>query len=191
MSKLFNTPININVATGTAPLAVSSTTLVDNLNADMLGGKHSSEYLLVGGAEAYVHPTTDGNLHVPATGTASNGKILVAGASAGVFSWQAIPTASTSTAGIISIATDAECIAAASTTKAMTPAGFLAVAAPALALKANLASPSFTGTVTATTFVGALTGNASSSTKLATARTIGLGTAATSTATNFDGTGND
>ena len=42
----------------------------------------------------------------------------------------------------------------------------------ALNLKAPLASPTFTGNVTAPTFIGALTGNASSATKLQTARTI-------------------
>ena len=41
-----------------------------------------------GGAPPYVHPTGDGNLHVPATGTANNGKVLTAGASAGALSWQ-------------------------------------------------------------------------------------------------------
>ena len=40
------------------------------------------------------------------------------------------------------------------------------------ALKAPIASPTFTGTVTAPSFVGAVTGNATSATKLATARTI-------------------
>ena len=51
-----------------------------------------------------------------------------------------------------------------------------------LDLKANLASPAFTGTVTAPTFVGALTGNARTATALATPRTIN-GVA-------FDGTAN-
>ena len=36
----------------------------------------------------YTHPTGDGNLHVTATGTTSNGKVLTAGATAGSFSWQ-------------------------------------------------------------------------------------------------------
>lgn len=36
----------------------------------------------------YVHPTGDGNLHVPATGTTNNGKVLTAGATAGSLSWQ-------------------------------------------------------------------------------------------------------
>ena len=47
----------------------------------------------------YVHPTTDGNSHVPATGTTSAGKILVGGASAGLFGWDTPPVASNSTDG--------------------------------------------------------------------------------------------
>ena len=39
-------------------------------------------------ATAYTHPTGDGNLHVPATGTTNNGKVLTAGATAGSLSWQ-------------------------------------------------------------------------------------------------------
>jgi hypothetical protein len=35
----------------------------------------------------YTHPTGDGNLHVPATSTTNNGKVLTAGASAGSLSW--------------------------------------------------------------------------------------------------------
>jgi len=38
----------------------------------------------------YTHPDTDGNLHVPATGTTNNGKFLKAGATAGSISWQSI-----------------------------------------------------------------------------------------------------
>ncbi|WP_309119213.1 tail fiber protein [Paenibacillus sp.] len=38
-------------------------------------------------ANNYVHPTGDGNLHVPATGTANNGKVLKAGASSGGAAW--------------------------------------------------------------------------------------------------------
>jgi hypothetical protein len=38
-------------------------------------------------AATYVHPTGDGNLHVPATGSSNNGKFLMAGASAGMLSW--------------------------------------------------------------------------------------------------------
>lgn len=42
------------------------------------------------GANNYVHPTGDGNLHVPATGTTNNGKVLMAGSSAGALSWKAL-----------------------------------------------------------------------------------------------------
>ena len=38
-------------------------------------------------ANNYTHPTNDGNLHVPATGTDNNGKVLTAGATAGSLSW--------------------------------------------------------------------------------------------------------
>lgn len=39
------------------------------------------------GANHYTHPTGDGNLHVPATGTGNSGKLLRAGATAGSMSW--------------------------------------------------------------------------------------------------------
>ena len=41
------------------------------------------------GANNYTHPTGDGNLHVPATGTTNSGKVLTAGATEGSLSWQA------------------------------------------------------------------------------------------------------
>jgi hypothetical protein len=36
----------------------------------------------------YTHPSGDGNLHVPATGTSNSGEVLTAGATAGSLSWQ-------------------------------------------------------------------------------------------------------
>ena len=46
------------------------------------------------------HSTADGYLHVPATGTTNNGKVLTAGATAGSLSWTALPSAPvTSVAG--------------------------------------------------------------------------------------------
>jgi len=42
---------------------------------------------LVNVAEIYTHPTGDGNLHVPATSTTNNGKVLTAGSTAGALSW--------------------------------------------------------------------------------------------------------
>ena len=44
-------------------------------------------------ANNYVHPTGDGNLHVPATGTTNNGKVLKAGATAGSISWGTLSAA--------------------------------------------------------------------------------------------------
>ena len=59
----------------------------------------------------------------------------------------------------------------------------------ALDLKANLASPTFTGTVTAPTFSGALSGNAATATALQTTRNVALTGAVTGNA-NFDGSAN-
>jgi hypothetical protein len=42
------------------------------------------------GANNYSHPTGDGNSHVPATGDANNGKVLMAGEAANSASWQAL-----------------------------------------------------------------------------------------------------
>lgn len=63
--------VTATVATGTAPLSVSSTTVCTNLNADLLDGKHASEFLT-------------GATKIPfyvASGTASHlSQVLVAGA---------------------------------------------------------------------------------------------------------------
>lgn len=81
------------------------TTRLDNLDDGVLGlvnfkvdkedGKQLStqdystaEKTKLAGLNNFTHPTTDGNKHVPATGTASNGKALIAGSTAGAFSWQ-------------------------------------------------------------------------------------------------------
>ena len=49
--------------------------------------------------DQYAHPTGDGNLHVPATLTTNNGKLLIAGATAGAISWSALPTITFSDTG--------------------------------------------------------------------------------------------
>lgn len=54
----------------------------------------------------------------------------------------------------------------------------------------NLTYQPSSGTLRTKIFKGSLSGNATSANKLATARTISLGTGVTSTATSFDGTGN-
>ncbi len=50
-------------------------------------------YTKLMGLSNYVHPTSDGNLHVPATGTTNNGKVLKAGATAGSMSWSELTNA--------------------------------------------------------------------------------------------------
>jgi len=42
-----------DVSTGTAPLTIASTTVVTNLNSDLLDGKHSTDFSLVDGTQAY------------------------------------------------------------------------------------------------------------------------------------------
>lgn len=63
---------------------------------------------IAAGANNYVHPTGDGNLHVPATGTTNAGKVLKAGATPGSMSWGdltatdvgALPAVGTATAAL-------------------------------------------------------------------------------------------
>ena len=43
---------------------------------------------IAAGATVYSHPTGDGNLHVPATGTTNTGKVLTAGSVAGTMTWE-------------------------------------------------------------------------------------------------------
>ena len=77
-------------------------------------------------ANNYVHPTSDGSLHVPATGTTNNTKVLKAGATAGSISWGTVAFSEIGT-------------------KPTTLSGYgIADAAP-------LASPALTGTPTAPT----------------------------------------
>ncbi|MFA6300771.1 MAG: tail fiber domain-containing protein [Candidatus Paceibacterota bacterium] len=51
------------IATGTAPLSIASTTLVSNLNADMLDGNHASAFATTGSLSSYV-PFTGGTSNV-------------------------------------------------------------------------------------------------------------------------------
>ena len=45
-------------------------------------------------ANNYTHPIGDGNLHIPANGTTNAGKVLMASATAGVYTWEVLPTSS-------------------------------------------------------------------------------------------------
>ena len=73
-------------------------------NFQLLGGIENSNWVKMSDADgSYTHPTGDGNLHVPATGTSSEGKVLMAGAEAGSLAWTALPTATTTKAGIVAL----------------------------------------------------------------------------------------
>lgn len=60
------------------------------------------------GANNYVHPVGDGNLHVPATGSTNNGKVLMAGSSAGALTWTALTTANVSDSSSKRYVTDSQ-----------------------------------------------------------------------------------
>lgn len=49
---------------------------------------------------AYTHPTGDGSLHVPATGTTNSGKVLMAGATVGSAYWSSLPSDADTVDGI-------------------------------------------------------------------------------------------
>lgn len=51
----------------------------------------TAEKQKLAGLNNYTHPTSDGNKHVPANGTTNVGKVLTAGATAGVYTWEAVP----------------------------------------------------------------------------------------------------
>ncbi len=72
------------------------------------------------GANNYVHPSGDGNLHVPATSTTNNGKVLTAGATAGSLSWVTPSTGSVTSASVITANGVSGTVATATTTPAIT-----------------------------------------------------------------------
>ena len=96
-------------------------------------------------ANNYSHPTGDGNLHVPATGTTNSGKVLKAGATAGSLGWGTLNKADVGLGSVDNTADVAKPISTAQQT--------------ALDLKAPLNSPALTGTasITAATSAPALT----------------------------------
>lgn len=104
-------------------------------------------------ANNYSHPTSDGNLHVPANGTANNGKFLQATGVAGSYVWANVPATSLSTLGITATAAELNKLDGVTTTA--TQFNYINTlssnAQTQLNAKAPLASPAFTGTPTSTT----------------------------------------
>ncbi|WP_336786962.1 hypothetical protein [Paenibacillus sp. MMO-177] len=106
--------MKVNLGTSASPNWV----VMDANDADTVDGKHATDFapsshthtdVVAGGASGfmsgadktklngiatgannYTHPTGDGNLHVPATGTSNNTKVLKAGSTAGSISWAAV-----------------------------------------------------------------------------------------------------
>lgn len=61
------------VTTGTAPLGVSSTTLVSNLNADFLDGLHAASFALLGANAFLGNQVVTGNVSASGTGSFTGG----------------------------------------------------------------------------------------------------------------------
>ena len=86
------------VVLGTSDIAGLDTTLgtivTANATTSTSGLMSSTDKTKLDGvatnANNYAHPTGDGNLHVPATSTTNNGKVLMAGATAGTLNWTAL-----------------------------------------------------------------------------------------------------
>jgi acyl-CoA synthetase (AMP-forming)/AMP-acid ligase II len=107
----------VTSASGTAPLTLTlaSNGITGSIAAattSAAGSMSSADKTkldgIATGATNYTHPTGDGNLHVPATSTTNNGKVLTAGATAGSMSWASaggytLPAATTSALGGVQI----------------------------------------------------------------------------------------
>ena len=162
-------------------------------NYQLLGGLENTNWVKMSDANgSYEHPNGDGNLHVPATGTNSEGKVLMAGATPGEMAWTALPVANTTTAGIVKLTSalnlDDETIAASAKAAKLLK--------DAVDLKLDAAEVTTTATANKVLKLNAnakleadVVGNADTATKLQTAREIALGGAVTGTAT-FDGSNN-
>ncbi len=120
--------------------------------------------------QGYSHPTGDGNLNVPATGTTSNGKVLKAGATAGSIGWATLTKADVGLSNVDN------------TSDATKNIGGNAATATKLATARTINGVPFDGTAD----VVLATGVATEAVKLATARTVALTGAVTGSA-SFDG----
>lgn len=112
-STITGTQLISNVATGTAPLTVASTTKVTNLNADLVDGYDTgalsasgaisvtaSRYVL-GGATAISHSTSAGYIHLPTGGSAN--QILKNSGTSGTGAWGTVTESSGALGAVTSI----------------------------------------------------------------------------------------
>ncbi len=73
------------------------------------------------GATNYTHPTGDGNLHVIATSTTNNGKVLTAGATAGSMSWTTPTTGTITSVAALTLGTTGTDVTSSVATGTTTP----------------------------------------------------------------------
>lgn len=78
------------IGTATAASATDTIQLKEGSNIDIAV---SGKTLTLNNTYSYTHPASDGNLHVPATGTSNNGKVLKAGSTAGSLAWGTLTSA--------------------------------------------------------------------------------------------------
>ena len=87
-----------------APSSTNAIATIADINSLAITSVGANSPILVsqlGQAVTVSHSIADGNKHVPITGTNSSGKILTAGATAGSFSWIALPATLTSWLSLI------------------------------------------------------------------------------------------
>lgn len=84
---LDNLPTEVGTAVTNAHTH-NNKTVLDNTTASFTLADETKLDGIAENANNYSHPVGDGNLHVPATSTTNNGKVLTAGATAGSLSWQ-------------------------------------------------------------------------------------------------------
>jgi len=128
----------------------------------------------------YTHPTGDGNLHVPATGTSNNGKFLKAGSTAGSLSWGTAVTSITPGNGLLN----------GTTTNAITTSGTLNINYGTTTAKVGTAAAGTATTVSRSDHVHAIdlaTGDANGQVKIAGTNVSvkGLGSAAYTDSTSY------
>jgi hypothetical protein len=89
----------ISVATGNTTPAISMAAATASVAGYMTSTYATKLDGIAVGANAYSHPTGDGNLHVIATSTTNSGKVLTAGATAGALSWTTPTTGTVTSVG--------------------------------------------------------------------------------------------
>lgn len=86
MAKRFITPIESDVPNGTSPMIIDSSTLVSNLNADLLDGQHGSYYAPISSPEFTgipVAPTAESGTNNTQIATTAFVQAAVAGGGGG------------------------------------------------------------------------------------------------------------